>query len=434
MKVKAGVFTILLILLISIAIFANIEVSGMDNGLSHSLETLYGNENVLDGLKIGLYYDAPGGLLFRSDLIFSKDGSFKEKTKTSPSEDDSVRTTSRYNDPDAISNDDKVLAKWVHCHTGKKVISKRYGSHGFFYIGTDTDSVSDYYDNDIEYSIWKDIALPDMNGVFAVDYTGSADSPYLQTPNSETIRSIAEFKDDCVIKKMGFSKDGRFLEILYFEEGLLKIKVLDIESEELTDETVLFDEEATLNNLNVYFPGSLYTDETEEKNCDYTIVSCDKGFCLIDNSRKMPEITINAEFGEEDGPNVLGTWLVKDEFRHRRVCYDGERFTSVQRVVKTDPVYNEFKGISILVYGKDGLEYAGIVDSNLYERQTENLIDAYAREYADSDISGRYAQLNESTGGFDIEDMEVEEVDENEECWYYTGDIWGFYSIYSLKY
>ena len=433
MKIKAGVFIILLIILICGAVYANSEVSAIDNGLSHNLETIYGDEDVLDGLQVGLKYLTPKNLTFSSELSFRKGGTFEESTITSTTktEDAGIDETSIYYMPGLYMSGDEKLSKWVYDHTGIYAKGVRHENKGFFYLIPDAEDVifeGYLYDEDGMTSTEKanpeKIELPEGNGIYAVDYTESPTASYVVSPNADTIVLIGRLDEDCTVRMMGITRDGRFLEIFYTEDGLLKMRTLDTSSGDLSNETVLFKEDDVSRDLTIYFPEELKSDDEE----DYTIVSCGKGFYVVDNSCEKPEIAIKAIYGEADGPDVMGKWLERNESRCRRVWYDGDRLVSLQRVMKKDPVFKDHKGTSVLVYGKDGLEYVGIIGSGIYEKNNDQLYDAYANEYMDENYSDCWIHPDEKA-----EKSETDEEDEDGP-YFYTGSFWGFYSIDKVKY
>ena len=433
MKIKAGVFIILLILMLCAAVYANAEVSAVDHGLTHSLETLYGDEDTLDGLQVGLKYLTANDLTFKSELNFHKGGNIEEKTitETTRREDAGLEETSIYYTPSLYSTEDEKLSKWVYDHTGIYAKGVRFENTGFFYLTPDVEDVifeGYLYDEDgttaTERANPDKIKLPEGQGIFSVDYKESPSASYIVAPNADTIKLVGKLDDSCTIRKIGTSRGGRFLEVFYTEKGLLKMRVLDTLSVTFSEETVLFDEDDVSRDLVIYFPDNLKTDGES----DFAIVSCGKGFYVIDNSGSTPEITIKAMYGTVDGPEELGKWLENNESRCRRVWYDGERLISLQRVVKTDLVFKDHKGTSVVVYNKDGLEYAGIIGSGIYEKENDWLYDAYANEYIDANYSDGWVYPEENSG-----ESDTEEEDEDG-SYFYMGDFWGFYSIDKVNY
>ncbi len=177
---------------------------------------------------------------------------------------------------------------------------------------------------------------------------------------------------------------------------------------------------------------------------DEIILFNDKGFTVLKKDSENYSVALRREFTAEDSPAALGRWFENNPYRQLKTYYDGQRLAVTFRIAQPDPLYQSHKGTAVIVYTADGLEYIGVLGSELYDIHGVNASDYYAKCYelgqfvgVDIDVlvgetgSGSYYEPNEEYREV-AERMEKEELAENEkypvnDLFFNSGD--GYYSI-----
>ncbi len=387
MKLKAVIFILITVLLLGGAIYANSQIKDVDTGLTHSLYTISGDESALEGVEAGLSYTVDQ-VVFKSRLDFTKDG-IKEETITEKTRGDqgwfAYEFYSRYS-PYGNYSDIQKLEIWLYDHYGEFTNGIKVDKRGYFYRRSaeelepgilpgyffDSSGWTEDYKNNIEKQ-----ELPKGNGIYTIDYKAKKDADYIVDPDMSTTRLLMEFDEDCVIRKMGFSMEKKYLEVLYTKDGDLRFRAMDLETEKTVCDMDLFREKDAAASLVVYFPEQLKA----EGESDITLIGCDTGLIVLRTGNGEFDKVIDRTFTKDDSPKKLGRYLDHSPNRSTKAYFDGKRLVFLSRVVKTDNIYPEHKGIHLMVFEGKDLEYSGVITSPIYSSDEERLYDAYAEDY-----------------------------------------------------
>ena len=386
MKIKAGIFMLILLIFIGGAVYVNHEVKNLDPGLKHDLYTIYGDEKELDDIEISLRYKTDT-IVWDGDLEFSN-GELTENVSTFEpdinSEDPEKNYYSRIN---PTRTEQEVFEQWLYRHYDIYPKAVRYGDDlGYFCAMKDPseDEIPSYlFDENWvngkkpEYDKYK---LPEGNGIYRIDYVPNPTASYILQPDPESTHLAMEMDEEAVIRSMGTTMMGSvdsdqpvYLEVFYTEDGRLKFKAIDALTEETAGELDITEEANLGKNLNVLYPENFFMDEGE-----LTLVIYDKGFTLISFRDGKFEKVMERIYDENDSRDLLEGLLSGIDYRCLNADLKEDRLVIASRVVRGDPLYDEHKGTYILVYEKGELRYAGIIGSDIYSSDDARLEDFYA--------------------------------------------------------
>lgn len=436
-KIKSGIVILMMVIFVAAAFMVQGRVSAEDKGLTHNLDTIYGDPECLDGLKAELTYETADTTLWTSELSFEA-GGVKETTDVRPltSDDKSKAHYDLENDASYSSEGGKLMA-WVWDHYEKNCEAVRIGDTGYFYVieGMDEpvtipgvlyyeDGTRAFTDGAHKYE------LPEGNGIYKVEYRTSESASYITKPDHETLKLAMELDGDCTIKSIGTSEDGKYLEVFFTDGESLRMSTLSVESDEVTSTIEILSGENPGEGFYAYYP----KDNLIEGKGDLTLTALKDGFCLIENKDGELRKVLERKFNDRDGKESIEGLLYNTEFRRSKCCYDGNRFVILSRIVKSDSLYKDHKGTVALVYDKNNLIYEGVITSSIYEMDKDKLRDFYALEYYGYQYDDGWVEDLDPADDPDYsEDSMMDETEEDAEQWYYTGHNWGMYDIVGIS-
>ena len=392
MKTKTCVFLVLLIVLLA---GAGISGTAFGNTLQDpgiGIETLYGDLSSLDGVKVGLSYVTYDSLLWKSEVTFAKDGF-------------SADTDFRYVDP---LKDQRWYNKWTDRETLKDKdvrtdVKKAFGLRvralagdktGYFYPaeGADTDKAE---------------GLPEGNGVYAMDY-GSTNVEYAVNPIEGSVRLLADLGPGSIVRSIGYSEDGKYLEIFYEKDGMLRAGAVDLGSEKTVSDIGLVPLDKTGEEMYFYYPADL----NAEGISDIAMAASDKGFTLLANEDGKLTKAVERKFTKDDGPEGFADWTRKKAYRWLKTSYDGDRLVFCFRIAGRDVINKKLSGTGITAYDRDGLRYAGVITSELISLERAKIRDFYEEMYDPGwFVTGENRVSNELSEAFWNECIEEGRID-----------------------
>ena len=436
-KIRSGIVILMMVIFVAAAFMVQGRVSAEDKGLTHNLDTIYGDPECLDGLKAELTYETADTTLWTSELRFEA-GEVKESTDVRPLTSDD-KSKAHYDLEKSVSyaSEEDMLAAWVGEHFEKYCQAVRIGDTGYFYITEDSnepvtipgvmyngDGTRAYTDGTHKYE------LPEGNGIYKVEYKTSESASYIIKPDHETLKLAMELDSDCTIKSIGPSEDGKYLEVFFTEGESLRMSTLSVESDEVTSTIEILSCENPGEGFFAYYP----KDKLIEGEGNLTLTALKDGFCLIENKDGELRKVLERKFDDRDGKESLEGLLYNTEFRRSKCCYDGNRFVILSRIVKSDSLYKDHKGTVALVYDKNNLIYEGVITSSIYEMDKDKLRDFYALEYYGYQYDDGWVEDLDPADDPDYsEDSMMDETEEDAEQWYYTGHNWGMYDIVGIS-
>ena len=386
MKIKAGIFILILLIFLGGAVYVNHEVKNLDPGLRHDLYTIYGDEKELDDIEISLRYKTDA-IVWDGDLTFSN-GELTENVSTfEPDINSEDPEKNYYSLINPTRTKEEVFEQWLYRHYDIYPKAVRYDDDlGYFYAMKDPtdDEIPTYLFDETwvngkkpEYDKYK---LPEGNGIYRIDYVSNPTASYILQPDPESTHLAVKMDAEAVIRSMGTTMMGSvdsdqpvYLEVFYTENGRLKFKAIDALTEETAGELDITEEANLGENLNVLYPENFFMDEGE-----LTLVIYDNGFTLISFRDGKFEKVMERIYDENDSRDLLEGLLSGIDYRCLNADLKGDRLVIASRVVRGDPLYDEHKGTYILVYEKGELRYAGIIGSDIYSSDDARLEDFYA--------------------------------------------------------
>ena len=388
MKIKTVLLLILALLLVGGAAYANSKIidigDELESSLDHDLQTLYGDENALDGVGLDLSYVAADSIEWDSALDFTG-GEIREANRLRD------YTESRYEmygygwDYRYQTPDEKVM-QWVYDNFGIVNFSRRLGDKAYFYKADDFPKdfvyTETYYEGQEKTKPEKG-KLPEGNGVYLMEYLSSPGAEYVKNPDKEGVRLLVKLGSDAEVKAMGFSKDEKYLEVIYSEGGRVCLKVVVLETEKEVASIDLMDA-GDDDPMHVFLPGEIKVgsdDAAEADASELTLVAGSEGLVLVENKGGNFAKVVDRKFDEKDSFAALGDWLNKSDKRRNAIAYDGERLIMLSRIVKSDPLYDDHKGTLVMMYSGEDLKYSGIITSTLYRSEDKRLKDYFALTY-----------------------------------------------------
>ncbi len=436
-KIRSGIVILMMVILVAAAFVVQDRVSAEDKGLSHGLDTIYGDPECLDGLKAELTYETADTTLWTSELRFEA-GGMKEFTNVRPltSDDKSNAHYDMENNASYASEDGKLMA-WVWDHYEKNCQAVRIGDIGYFCVIEGSDepvTIPGVLYNEDGTRAFTDGAhkyeLPDGNGIYKVEYRTSESASYITKPDHETLDLAMELDSDCTVRSIGLSEDGKYLEVFFTEGESLRMSLLNVESDEVTSTIEIMSGENPGEGFFAYYPKDMVVDGEG----DLTLTALKDGFCLIENKDGKLGKVLERKFDDRDGKESLEGLLYNTEFRRNKCCYDGNRFVILSRIVRSDSLYKDHKGTVALVYDKNDLIYEGVITSSIYESENDKLRDLYALEYYGYQYDDGWVEdLDpDDDPDYTAEDI-IEEPEDDAEQWYYTGHDWGMYDIVGIS-
>ena len=307
-KIKSGIVILMMVIFVAAAFMVQGRVSAEDKGLTHNLDTIYGDPECLDGLKAELTYETADTTLWTSELSFEA-GGVKETTDVRPltSDDKSKAHYDLENDASYSSEGGKLMA-WVWDHYEKNCEAVRIGDTGYFYVieGMDEpvtipgvlyyeDGTRAFTDGAHKYE------LPEGNGIYKVEYRTSESASYITKPDHETLKLAMELDGDCTIKSIGTSEDGKYLEVFFTDGESLRMSTLSVESDEVTSTIEILSGENPGEGFYAYYP----KDNLIEGKGDLTLTALKDGFCLIENKDGELRKVLERKFDDRDGKERL---------------------------------------------------------------------------------------------------------------------------------
>ena len=385
-KIRSGIVILMMVILVAAAFVVQDRVSAEDKGLTHNLDTIYGDPECLNGLKAELSYETADTTLWTSELRFEA-GEMKESTDARPltSDDKSNAHYDMENDASYASEGGKLMA-WVWDHYEKNCEAVRIGDTGYFYVieGMDDEPVTIpgvlYYEDGTRAFTEgaHKYELPEGNGIYKVEYRTSESASYITKPDHETLDLAMKLDSGCTVRSIGLSEDGKYLEVFFTEGESLMMSLLNVESDEVTSTIEILSGEDSGEGFYAYYP----KDKLIDGEGDLTLTAVKDGFFLIENKDGKPGKVLVRKFDDKDGKESLEDLLYNTEFRRNKCCYDGNRFVILSRIVRSDSLYPDHKGSVILVYDKNDLMYEGVITSSIYKSENDKLRDFYAAEYS----------------------------------------------------
>ncbi|MBQ4467118.1 MAG: hypothetical protein II918_02755 [Firmicutes bacterium] len=373
MKLKTWIFFIALILIASGAVYANTVVNQISHDISITSENIYGDQAVMDGVSIGLSYEAESSLRWDSNIRYDAKNIATDTELTKGNFNTWENVVSAIGmEPTGEYTNDQLVENFIRDTYCKEAGGKYADGRGYFYIKGEAVYPADYLEDYGEYPTPQG-ELPDINAVFTMDYDIYEGTDFITRPLKDSIRPITEFEEGCEIMDLGLSKDAKCLEVIYKKSDDVRIRIVDAASGEM-----IYDDRIGLSDdeFNVLFP-----EDMEESAEDAVIVFSDKGFTLVAEEAGKYAKVIEKSFDSNDGPETLGRWYEANPYRFKKTFFDGDKLVFAYRIAATDPIYENYKGTAVIAYERDGLKYIGTIGSELNDIKGVKALDFYAVDY-----------------------------------------------------